>query len=84
MELKLDFRLLEVSLELQALEEHFNLLEKQILIVSNEEKKLLEEKRRKEKFTPEDPEWDFSTQVYERKVEFLLPRFFWGPFIVSL
>ena len=84
MKINVDFRLLDVSLELHALEDHYELIEKQISHLSHAEKAVLDEYRKKENLTPEDPEWDFAGQKCDRKVEFLLPRFFWGPFIVSL
>lgn len=84
MKINVDFRLLDVSLELYVLEDHYELIEKQISRLSHGEKAALDEYRKKENLTPEDPEWDFAGQKCDRKVEFLLPRFFWGPFIVSL
>ena len=84
MKIDVDFRLLDVSLELHALEDHYELIEKQIMHLSHVEKETLDEYREKENLTPEDPEWDFARQEFDRKVEFLLPRFFWGAFIVSL
>lgn len=84
MRINVDFRLLDVSSELHALEDHYELIEKQISHLSHAEKATLDEYRKKENLTPEDPEWDFARQEYNHKVEFLFPRFFWGPFIVSL
>jgi hypothetical protein len=84
MKINVDFRLLDVSLELHALEDHYELIEKQISHLIHAEKVSLDEYWKKEKLTPEDPEWDFARQECDRKIEFLLPRFFWGPFIVSL
>jgi len=84
MKINVDFRLLDVSLELHALEDHYELIEKQISHLIHAEKVSLDEYRKKENLTPEDPEWDFAREECDRKAEFLLPRFFWGPFIVSL
>ena len=84
MKINVDFRLLDVSLELHALEDHYELIEKQISNLRHTEKASVDEYRKKENLTPEDPEWDFARQECDHKVEFLLPRFFWGPFIVSL
>ena len=39
---------------------------------------------KKEKLTPDDPEWHEAIQEYSRWVDFLLPRFFHGSFLVSL
>ena len=84
MKLNVDFRLLDVSLELHALEDHYELIKKQISNLSDIEKASLVEYRKRENLTPKDPEWEFARQEYDHKVEFLLPRFFWGSFIVSL
>ena len=84
MKLNVDFRLLDVSLEIHALEDHFELIRTQISHLSEVERSMLDEFRRKEKLTPEDPEWDFARQECDHKVEFLLPRFFWGPFLITL
>ncbi len=84
MKIKVDFRLIDVSLELHALEDHFDLIEKQLDQLSKTEQAALTEYCKKEKFTPEDPEWDLARQECDQKVEFLLPRFFWGSFLVSL
>ena len=82
--MNIDFRLLDVSLELHALEDHYELIEKQISILRHAEKKTVDEYREKENLTPENPEWDKAREECDHKVEFLLPRFFWGSFIVSL
>lgn len=84
MKLNLDFRLLDLSLELDALEDHYTLIKKQISNIRNVEKSSINEYRKREKLTPEDPEWDIARQEFDYKVEFLLPRLFWGSFIVSL
>lgn len=84
MKLNIDIQLLDISLEIYALEDHYALIEKQILHLNKIEKKALDEYRKKESLTPEDPEWNFARQEFEQKVEFLVPRFFWGSFIVSL
>ena len=80
----LDFRLLDVSLELYALEEYLDTMEKQIDHIAASEKLNLEAAIRNQKITPDDPEWHFEHQGYDNRVDFLLPRFFRGPFLVSL
>ena len=82
--INVDFRLLDVSLELQALYEYRETMEKQIDNIAASEKLFLEAALRKQNVTPDDPEWHFEHQDYEYRVEFLLPRFFRGPFLVSL
>lgn len=84
MEIDLDFRLLDISLEIYALQDHFELIKKQIPQLIEVEKSVLKKYRQKENLNPEDPEWDIPRQEFDEKVEFLLPRFFWGPFVVSL
>lgn len=84
MKIKVDFRLLDVSLELHALEDHYELINKQLLHLSEAEEAALWDYRRTEGLTPEDPEWDFARQEFDNKVEFLIPRIFWGAFIVAL
>jgi hypothetical protein len=71
-------------MELLALEDHYELIEKQLEHLTLTEQVKLSEYRQKEHLSPQDPEWDFSRQECDHKVEFLLPRFFWGSFIISL
>jgi hypothetical protein len=82
--INVDFRLLDVSLELHALEEYLETMEKQIDLLTASEKLNLEAAIRKQNITPDDPEWQFEHQNYDHRVDFLLPRFFRGPFLVSL
>ncbi len=82
--INVDFRLLDVSLELDALEEYLKTMEKQIDYIARSKKIILDDDIRKQNLTPDDPEWDFKQQDYDYIVKFLLPRFFRGPFLVSL
>lgn len=82
--INVDFRLLDVSLELHALEEYLETIEKQIDHLAASEKLILDVAILKQCITPDDPEWHFEHQNYDHRVEFLLPRFFRGPFLVSL
>ncbi len=84
MKISVDFRLIDVSLELHALEDHFDLIVKQLEQLNKAEKAALLEYCSQENLTPEDAEWDLARQECDQKIEFLLPRFFWGSFIVSL
>lgn len=59
-------------------------MEKQIDHIAASEKLILEAAIRKQNVTPDDPEWHLEHQNYDHRVEFLLPRFFRGPFLVSL
>lgn len=59
-------------------------MEKQIDHIAASEKLILEAAIQKQNVMPDDPEWHFEHQNYDYRVEFLLPRFFRGPFLVSL
>ena len=84
MELNVDFRLIDVSLELHALEGHFNLIEKQLEELKEREQVAFTGRCKKENLTPDDPEWDLARQERDHNIEFIYPRIFLGPFIVSL
>ena len=81
---KYDFRLLEVESELYALEDHLNLIEGQMEKFQRKERLRLDTYIRTEKLSSEDPEWHMAIQEYDERIEFLLPRFFRGPFLVAL
>ena len=80
----LDFRLIEIELELFALEDHLNLIEQQIRNKEAFEKIKSRQNIKKLSLTPEDPEWYAEQQELDYILEFLIPRFFRGPFLVSL
>ncbi len=80
----IDFRLLDVSLELSALEDHLELIENQIQSLRTSEKIALDSLVRSQNSSPDDFEWDEAYRDYYHKVESLLPRLFRGPFFVSL
>ena len=84
MKINIDFRLLDVSLELHALENHYELINNQLLHLREAEETALLDYRKRENLSHEDPEWDFARQECDHKVEFLLPRVFWGAFMVAL
>jgi len=81
---EIDFRLVDVSMELYALEDHLELLEKHIEHTAESERLIRDDAIRKYNSTPNDPEWHEAHQNYDHKIDFLLPRFFRGPFLVSL
>ena len=58
MKIDVDFRLLDVSLELHALEDHYELIEKQIMHLSHVENETLDEYRNKENLTPGEVEYE--------------------------
>ena len=80
----IDFRLLDVSLEISALEDHLELIERQIDSLEKSEKIARDTFIKGQHFSPDDFEWDEAYRDYYHKVESLLPRLFRGPFIVSL
>lgn len=82
--INVDFRLLDVSLELDALENHLQLIEKQIDHVGKKERLRLDTLIRKERLSSDEPEWHEAVSEYTQRIEFLLPRFFRGPFLVAL
>jgi hypothetical protein len=79
-----DFRLLEVSGELYALEDHLRLIEGEIGRIEKDERLRVDAYIKKEGLCPDDPEWNAALQEYEHHIDFLLPRFFRGPFLVGL
>ena len=84
MKIDFDFRLLDVSLELYALEEYLELIEQYIERAGNSERLNLAAAITKGNLTPDDPEWHKIHQNYEGRIEFLLPRILRSPFLVSL
>ncbi|MBA4390518.1 MAG: hypothetical protein C0399_06240 [Syntrophus sp. (in: bacteria)] len=82
--IRIDFRLVDIIMELQALEDHIHLIEMQISELGKSKQSDLEEYLKREQLTPDDFEWDEAKHEYDNMMEFLLPRFFWGSFIVSL
>lgn len=83
-ELDIDFRLVDVTFELFALADHLDLIESQIENIQREERITLEKIFRKSNISPADPEWHEATQNFNRRFDFLLPRTFRGPFLISL
>ena len=81
---KYDFRLLEVEGELYALEDHLNLIEDQMEKFQRKERLKLDTYIRTEKLSSDEPEWHMAIREYNERIEFLLPRFFRGPFLVAL
>ncbi len=80
----LDFRLLEIDSELFALDYHLNLIENQIRNKEAFERIKSHQKIKKLNLTPDDPEWHEEQYELDYIVEFLLPRLFRGPFLISL
>lgn len=81
---KYDFRVLEVQSELYALEDHLKIIETQMNRTQRKERLKLDTLIKAERLSSEDPEWHQAINDYTERIEFLLPRFFRGPFLVSL
>lgn len=76
--------LLEAAGEVYAIEDYYTALEGQIEHLQKTQKLRLDDHLKTQKLKPDDPEWHEAIQEYYHWVDFLLPRFFRGPFIVSL
>lgn len=80
----LDFRLFEIDSELFVLDYHLNLIESQIKNKENIERMALEERIKKRGLTRTDLDWQIEHYEVDRITDFLLPRFFRSPFLISL
>lgn len=80
----LDFRLLDIDLELSDLAHYLDLIEEQISKIKNNTHNSLQEKIKKLGLTPDDPDWQIERGIYLNYVDILLPRLFHPPFLVSL
>ena len=83
MKIKIDFRLLEASMELSTLEKHLGLIEAQIER-GREEAWSTREAKTRELEPDNEAEWSFIVQEYRYQVDFVLPRALRNPFLVSL
>lgn len=79
----LDFRFLEVSMELSTLEKHLELIEAQIER-GQEEAWSRREAKMMELEPGDEAEWSLIMQEYDYEVGFVLPRILRNPFLVSL
>jgi len=82
--LHLDFRLLDVSIELHALEDHLEIIENHIKQLTELEYSKVDDLIKVNNWDQDDPDWDFARQECNHRIEFLFPRIFRGPFIVAL
>lgn len=80
----LDLRLLEIDSELFALDYHLNLIENQIRNKEAFERMLLQKRIKKLGLTHNDLDWQIEHYEVDRITDFLLPRFFRSPFLISL
>ncbi len=79
-----DLRLLNIDLELSALDSHLYLLEEHIRKTKASEHTKLQKEIDEHKLTPDDPDWQINRGEFFYFVDYLLPRFFRSPFLVSL
>ena len=80
---RLDFRLLDASIELDALGDHLQLIESEMHRLQKTDRLKVDKYIRNKDLTPDDPEWYGTLQEYHDRIE-SLPRLFRGPFLVSL
>jgi hypothetical protein len=76
--------LLTASVEVFAIDDYYAELENQIEAIQKTQSLKIDALIRQENLTPEDAEWHIAYQEYSHLVDFLLPRFFRGTFLVSL
>ena len=76
--------MIEIESEIFALEDHLNFIEEYIRNKGAFERRLSEKRIKKLGFNPDDPEWHEEQSNLDYIVEFLLPRLFRGPFLLSL
>ena len=80
-EIIIDFRLLEVSIELSVLEEHLRRIEEQI---EQRENTIELELEKVQRIYDDYAEWDIARQELEFEIDFSLPHILRGPFLVTL
>ena len=80
---KIDFRLLDASIELDALEEHLQLIENQMELIQKTARREFDTYIREKHLRSEDPEWHIAWHKYDYRID-QLPRFFRGTFLVVL
>ena len=83
MPLMIDFRLLELSMDISTLESHIDLIEKQIVQGEEAAEREFQDRLRESNAQGED-QWDLLHQEKYFRVEFVLPRVLRGPFLVTL
>jgi len=82
--LDLDDPLLEATCEIYAIDDYYKALEDQIAHTQQIQKSQLDNYLTQQKLTPDDIEWDEATSNYDQLIDHLIPRFFRGPFLISL
>jgi len=79
----IDFRLIEVELELSDLHYYLDLLEKQIKERQADYESDLQKIIKEKGLTPDDSDWQMVID-YENLKDYRMPRFFRAPFLISL
>ena len=82
--LDLDDPLLEASCEIYAIDDYYKALEDQIAHTQQIQKSQLNNYLTQHKLTPDDIEWHEASSNYDQLIDHLIPRFFRGPFLISL
>ncbi len=82
--LELDFRLLEIDCELDALEDYLQIIEAHMESLAKAERTRFEVRIQEKHLSPDDPERQEAVSECEHQIEVFLPRFFRGPFLVTL
>lgn len=82
--ISIDFRLLDLSIELHALEDHLQIIENHVKELASLEEKRVSVLARENNWDFYDPDFDFARQECNHRIQFLFPRIFRGPFLVTL
>ncbi|MCD4811360.1 hypothetical protein K8R14_02000 [bacterium] len=82
--LDLDDPLLEASCEIYAIDDYYKALEDQIEHAQQIQKSQMNNYLTQHKITPDDFAWHEATSKYDQLIDDLIPRFFRGPFLISL
>ena len=79
-----DWRLLEISEEIEILHENFKNIKKLINDLQFLEEREFQSRAKAENLNPDDPEWTVLGQEVDYKYNCIIPRYYWGTFLVSL
>lgn len=82
--LNYDFRLIDISMELFALEDHLALIEKQMKRLQKSKQYISKNSIQRQKLTQEDPEYGEAVRDCDEYCDLFLPRVFSGSFLVAL
>jgi hypothetical protein len=79
-----DLRFVEIGYELWGLAHYRETLEEQIIQLADQKKREVRKRLASEGLTPDDPEYSSEVQQIDTLTDEVLPRFFRGPFLISL